>query len=46
MLVDGRVVLDEGAVTTTERESLLRRVDALTGPYLARAGSPRGRNGR
>jgi hypothetical protein len=30
--------LDEGRVTTVDEGELLRRVDFLTGPYLARAG--------
>jgi cytosine/adenosine deaminase-related metal-dependent hydrolase len=38
VVVDGQVVLDEGRVTTVDEGELLRRVDALTGPYLARAG--------
>jgi 5-methylthioadenosine/S-adenosylhomocysteine deaminase len=38
VLVDGRVVLGDRRVTTVDEEELLRRVDALTGPYLARAG--------
>jgi cytosine/adenosine deaminase-related metal-dependent hydrolase len=38
VMIDGRLVLDEGRVTTVDEEELLRRVDALTGPYLARAG--------
>ena len=38
VLVDGRIVLDEGRVTTVDEGELLRRVDFLTGPYLARAG--------
>ena len=36
--MDGRIVLDEGRVTTVDEGALLRHVDALIGPYLARAG--------
>ena len=38
VLVDGQIVLDEGRVTTLDEGELMRRVDGLTGPYLARAG--------
>ena len=38
VLVDGQIVLDEGRVTTLDEGELMRRVDVLTGPYLARAG--------
>jgi cytosine/adenosine deaminase-related metal-dependent hydrolase len=38
VMIDGRLVLDEGRVTTVDEGELLRRVEALAGPYLARAG--------
>jgi 5-methylthioadenosine/S-adenosylhomocysteine deaminase len=38
VLIDGRFILDAGQVTTVDEGEVLRRVDAFTGPYLARAG--------
>ena len=38
VLVDGRVLLDEGSVTTVDEHEVLTRVERLVGPYLARAG--------
>jgi cytosine/adenosine deaminase-related metal-dependent hydrolase len=38
VLVDGRVLLDDGRVTTIDEPAVLTRAEDLAGPYLARAG--------
>ena len=38
MVIDGRIVLDAGRVTTVDEDQVLARAERLARPYLGRAG--------
>ena len=40
MLIDGRVVLDEGRLTTLDERALYERVERLSREHVRRAGVP------
>ena len=40
VLIDGRVVLDEGRITTMDEQEVYRRIEMLSRAQIARAGLP------